>query len=174
VPALSDALGLYDHVTHWGKLVHGLEGGLVAAIAALLLLGFRDQRQLELPDQMAAVASIFIGATAGAVWEIIEFLVDWVRASDLQKSNADTMTDMLWADLAAVVVGVLAVRLYCHALTPRHHQALGALAEWLFAPLGRLLDRHGKLMVLAAALLIAAFIASLWFTGRPVPGLLFD
>jgi hypothetical protein len=44
----------------------------------------------------------------------------------------------------------------------------------LFAPVGRLLDRHGKLAVLLLLLILAASIAGLWFTGRPVPGLPID
>src|SRR5919201_1508594 len=38
IPAASDALGLYDRITHWGKLVHGVEGGLLAGLTAFLLL----------------------------------------------------------------------------------------------------------------------------------------
>lgn len=174
LPAASDALGVYDHVTHWGKLVHGVEGGAAAALAAWMLLGFSHQHKLDLPTQLAGLASICVGITVGAVWEFYDFLVDWVWRSDLQKSNADTMTDMLWADLAAGVAALLAVRIYYHTFSPGERTATGAVAERLFSPLGQLLERHGKLMLLLAILLLAAFIASLWFTGRPVPGLPID
>src|SRR5919199_547165 len=91
LPAASDALGVYDRVTHWGKLVHGLEGGMMASLAALLLLGYADRVEFGLPRQLAALASVCVGISAGVVWELADFLIDWVGFSDLQKSNTDTM-----------------------------------------------------------------------------------
>src|SRR5438132_14243903 len=35
----SDALGLYDRIPHWGKLVHGVEAFIITAVGGLLLLG---------------------------------------------------------------------------------------------------------------------------------------
>ena len=171
IPAASDALGLYERFTHWGKLVHGIEGGLLAAIAAFLLLGYADRAELGLPRQLAALASVCVGITAGVVWEFVEFAIDWVSSADLQKSNTDTMTDLLWSNLAALGAAVLAVRVYHHALDDKGRAALGALGDCLFTPIGHLLDRHGKVAFLLLVLLIAASIAGLWFTGRPVPGL---
>ena len=174
IPAASDALGAYDRITHWGKLVHGVEGGLMAGLAACLLLGYADRVELGLPRQLAALASVCVGISAGAVWEFVEFLIDWVSSADLQKSNADTMTDLLWSNLAAVAATVLAVRVYHHTLADQERASLGALGECLFAPIGRLLDRHGKLAFLLLLLILAASMAGLWFTGRPVPGLPID
>jgi hypothetical protein len=171
IPAASDAMGLYDRLTYWGKLVHGVEGGLLAGIAALLLVGYADRAELGLSRQLAALAAVCVGITAGVVWEFVEFVIDWVSSADLQKSNADTMTDLLWSNLAALGAAVLAVRVYHHALDDKGRAALGALGDCLFTPIGHLLDRHGKLTFLLLVLLIAASIAGLWFTGRPVPGL---
>jgi hypothetical protein len=174
IPAASDALGAYDRVTHWGKLVHGVEGGLTASMAALLLLGFAQRFELGLPGQLAALGSLFVGVLAGAVWEFVEFLLDWVRYSDLQKSNTDTMTDLLWSNLAAGAAALLMVRLYHHGLSETERVALGTFGECLLKPLGRLLDRHGRMALLVVALVIAASIAGLWFAGRPIPGLPVD
>jgi fructose-specific phosphotransferase system IIC component len=171
IPAASDALGLYDRVTHWGKLVHGVEGGLLAALTAFVLLGYADRTQFGLPRQLAALASVCVGITAGVVWEFVEFVIDWVTSGDMQKSNADTMTDLLWSNLAAAFAAVLAVRLYHHLLDERARAALGVLGDALFTPIGHALDSHGKLAFLLMVLILAASIAGLWFTGRPVPGL---
>jgi hypothetical protein len=174
IPAASDALGLYERVMYWGKLVHGIEGGLVAGIAALLLVGYADRAELGLPRQLAALAAVCVGITAGVVWEFVEFVIDWVRSGDLQKSNADTMTDLLWSNLGALGAAVLAIRVYHHVLDDRARTSVGAFGDCLFTPIGHFLDRHGKLAFLLMVLLIAASIAGLWFTGRPVPGLLFE
>src|SRR4051812_482668 len=38
LPLLSWAFGLYERISHWGKLVHGVDGLLVAVTVGLLLL----------------------------------------------------------------------------------------------------------------------------------------
>jgi hypothetical protein len=93
-----------------------------------------------------------------------------VRYSDLQKSNTETMTDLLWSDAGAVIGAVLAVRLYCRWLRTRDRQQLGDLAVWLFDGPSRWLDRHGMLMTVVVALIAGAAVAALWFADRPVPG----
>jgi hypothetical protein len=171
LPLLSTAFGLYDHLEHWGKLVHALVGFCATFIFGWLLLGWRAQAQVDLPDELAALLTMFFGVFAGLVWEIVEFIRDWVAYSDLQKSNTDTMTDFLCNDVAAVLAALLALRLYCHVLTAHERADLGTTGEWLVHGPSRLLDRHGFALTLAAAVVIAASVAALWFAGRPVPGI---
>ncbi len=171
IPILSSILGLYDRIVHWGKVVHGLEGFLVALLVGVLLLGWRDLEAIDLSDQLAALLTIFSGMFFGVMWEIVEFVLDWVRYSDLQKSNSDTMTDFLWNDLGVVVGTLIGLRLYCHALETGPRQEIGRVARWLVNGPDRLLDRHGLLLSVVVALLAAAAVAALWFAGRPLPGL---
>ncbi|MBV9170047.1 MAG: hypothetical protein JOZ81_08180 [Chloroflexi bacterium] len=171
VPGVSTALMLYDHVTHWGKVVHGVQGFLGVACIALLLLGYREFRSVDLTDELVGLVSIFAGFAIGVGWEIIEFVVDWVAGASLQKSNSDTMTDLLVNNVGAVLAALLSVRVYTHWVRPDDKRDMGTIATWLVAGPSRLLDRHGHLMVFIAAAIIAAAIAILWFTGRPVPGL---
>jgi hypothetical protein len=171
LPGASTALGIYDHVLHWGKLVHGVEGLLIAVLVGSLLLGYRDAQSIGLADQLAGLLTITLGIAFGVLWETIEFIIDWVADTSLQKSNTDTMTDFLWNDLGAVIGTLLIVRLYCHWLSARDRRALGSAGTWLVDGPSRLLDRHGWLITLVAAALLALAIIALWFTGRPVPGL---
>ena len=171
LPLVSSALGLYDGIQHWGKLVHAVDGFCAALIFGLLFLGWRERAQIELADELAALLTMFFGIFFGVIWEVVEFVRDWVAYSDLQKSNTDTMTDFLWNDLAVVLASLLAMRLYCHVLAARDREALGTTAEWLVDGPSRLLDRHGFLLTLIAAVLIAVAVALLWFAGRPVPGI---
>ncbi|MDQ6670231.1 MAG: hypothetical protein M3069_05695, partial [Chloroflexota bacterium] len=123
--------------------VHFFAAVCVTLLVGLLLLGWRDYKQVDLDDQVAAVLSIFSGLMFGVVWKLAEFVLDWVRSTDLQTSNTETMTDLLWNDLGAVVGAVLATRVYCHVLSPRRRQELGSLAAPLFGVPSRVLDRHG-------------------------------
>ena len=104
------------------------------------------------------------------MWEIVEFVLDWLRDADLQKSNSDTMTDLLWNDVGTVIGALVAARLYCHWLRPNDHSDLGQTAAWLVDGPSRVLDRHGFLVSIVVTLLVAAAVAGLWFAGRPVPG----
>ena len=170
LPILSTILGLYDRVVHWGKVVHGLEGFLVAITAGLLLLAWRDHERIDLSDQLAVLMTICVGIFVGVMWEIVEFVLDWVRYSDLQKSNSDTMTDLLWNDVGAVVGALLAARMYCHVLRANERSETGQIAVWLIDGPNRVLDRHGFLVSIIVALVVAAAVAAVWFAGRPVPG----
>jgi hypothetical protein len=171
LPLGSSAFGLYDHVTHWGKLVHAVSAACAAFIFGLLLLGWRDRTHVALSDELATLLTLFFGVLFGVLWEIVEFVRDWVAYSDLQKSNTDTMTDFLFNDVATVIAALVAMRLYCHAITAADRERLGAVAEWLVHGPSRLLDRHGFALLTAAVCIIAACVALLWFAGRPVPGL---
>src|SRR5437762_11728181 len=158
----SSLVGLCDRVVNWGKVVHGLEGFLVAVLVGVLLLGWRDLAAINLSDQLAALLTMCSGMFFGVLWEIVEFVLDWVRYSDLQKSNSDTMTDLLWNDVAAVVGALLAARWYCHVLRANERSETGQIAIWLIDGPNRWLARHGFLLTIIVAVLGAAAVAALW------------
>jgi hypothetical protein len=170
VPVISTGLGLYDRIQHWGKFVHALDGFAVAVIVALLLLGWRDREHIDLTDELAALFTMFAGLMFGLAWETVEFAIDWVWNTSLQKSNADTMTDFLWNDLAVVAGTLLAVRLYCRSVTAVERRDLGAIADRLLAGPSRLLDHHARLITVIVSALLLLVVLGLWFAGRPVPG----
>lgn len=169
VAALSWALGLFDRVPHWGKVVHGVEGFLVTALFALLLLGYRDAERFRLPSQLAVVAAIFAGWTVAGLWEVAAWLLDWGLGADFQKSNADVMTDLLWGVLAATLGGLTGTRLY-GALGATRRARLAAFVRAAGAGPGRVLDRHGVLVIGLVVACIAALLAVLWVAGRGIPG----
>lgn len=170
LPLVSTLLGLYDHVTNWGKAVHAVDGACATLIFGLLLLGWRDRVRTELTDEIATLTAIFGGILFGVLWEIVEFARDWVAYSDLQKSNTDTMTDFLCNDVAVIIGALVAMQAYCHVATARDREGLGQIAETLVDGPGRVLDRHGLALALVASGLIAGTVLVLWFAGRPVPG----
>jgi hypothetical protein len=169
--AFSTALNIYARIAWWGKFVHGADAFIAAFLIALLLLGYRDAQAVDISDELTGLLAIFAGIAFGVVWETIEFIVDWVADSNLQNGNFDTMTDFLANDLATVIAVLVAVRLYCRALDTANRRALGRLSIWLVGGPSRLLNRHGVLMTIAFAAVIALAIGVLWFAGRPVPGL---
>lgn len=170
LPLLSYVIGLYDHIQHWGKLVHGVDGFCIAFLFGVMLIAWRDYQQVDVTDELAGLFTICFGIVVGVLSEIVAFVRDWVANSDLQKSNTDTMTDFLCNDVAVVIGALIAVRVMSRRGS-QERLRLGKTAEWLIAGPSRLLDRHGFALGLFAGLAIAASVASLWFSDRPVPGL---
>jgi hypothetical protein len=152
------------------KVVHGVTAFIVAAGVGLFIFAWRDHQRFEIDDRIVALISVCVGLLFGVTWELVEFVIDWVRYSDLQPSNLDTMTDLLWNDVGAVLAGALVAWGYCRVLDNRAHERLGVLAQFLVDGPSRLLDHHGFLMTIVVSVLAALAVGALWFAGRPVPG----
>jgi hypothetical protein len=164
-------MSVVDSALLWGKTVHAAGGFCAALLFGLLLLGWRDRERVDLSDELATLMAIFFGIFFGVIWEIVEFIRDWVTYGDLQRSNSDTMTDFLCNDVAAILAAVIATRLYCGVLRAPHRERLGRAAAWLVDGPSGLLERHGFAMTIVAVAAIGASVLTLWFTGRPVPGI---
>jgi hypothetical protein len=152
------------------KAFVGIVGVVLGLTVGLLLIAWRDRERVDLSDELAVLMTIFTGMVAGVVWKIAEFVVDWVRYSDIQKSNRETMIDFLAVDVGVVVGAVLSARVYCNQLRPEQRRALGDTAAWLFGGPSRFLERHGILAAVVFSVLAGYAVAGRWFAGRPVPG----
>jgi hypothetical protein len=153
------------------QVVHAVTGFGVSLVIGFLVLGWRDHNRVDVGDQLAALMSILAGIQFGVLWKLVEFVVDWVQYTDIQRSNSETMADLLWNDAGAVVGAVLATRLYCHVVTPARREELGRAASWLLNGPSRVLDRHGFLVTIVVVGAATLTVAGLWFAGRPMPGI---
>ncbi|MGB4196796.1 MAG: hypothetical protein WBJ51_05810 [Methanoculleus sp.] len=90
----------YDKVAHF---VSGMTVSVLAFVAVLLLDRFGG---LNLPRWMI-VGFIVISAMAmGAFWEIYEWVFDTFLGTDLQHGLDDTMLDMIFVLIGAIIVAV--------------------------------------------------------------------
>jgi len=90
----------YDKVAHF---VSGMTVSVLAFVAVLLLDQFGG---LNLPRWMI-VGFIVISAMAmGAFWEIYEWVFDTFLGTDLQHGLDDTMLDMIFVLIGAIIVAV--------------------------------------------------------------------
>ena len=151
-------------------VLHCLAAFIVALGIGLLVLAWRDQQRFDIDDRLVALLTMCIGLLFGVAWELLEFVLDWIRYSDLQQSNLATMSDLLWNDVGSVLAGSIVVWVYCRLLDLRTRERLGALAQFLVDGPSQMLDRHGFLMTIVVAILAAIAVGALWFAGRPVPG----
>jgi hypothetical protein len=110
------------------------------------------------------------GIALGAVWELIEFAFDWFANANLQKSNADTATDILTNNVGAIFGTLLGLWIYRHHSTQNAREDFGRVAEWLTARFASMLQRHGRLMGVGVAVLTVGIVAAGFLMDR-VPAL---
>src|SRR5262249_2200419 len=143
---------------------------LATGVATFLLLGYRKIHNLDIPDGLAAAGAMMFGMVLGASWELVEFAFDWFGNANLQKSNADTMTDILTNDAGAIFGALFAFWLYRHHTDDNQHVEFGKIADWLTDRLAHLLGRHGFAAGVVVALIFAAIVFAGWLMDRaPIP-----
>jgi hypothetical protein len=156
---VSESTKLYELLAYWDKIVHPTLVALTAWLGVWLLLGYRDAYQKRLPIHLVAALALLLGVTVGAVWEFVEFGSDWFGDSNLQKSNADTMSDFISNDLGAFVATLLGLRLYARWLGADQRTQAGQLARWLALGPSRVLDAHGRLIGATSAPVLCLLLA---------------
>ncbi len=167
---VSESLKLFEIFTYWDKIVHPSEIFLATGVATFLLLGYRHRHQLDIPDGLAAAGAMIFGMVLGASWELVEFALDWFANANLQKSNADTMTDILTNDAGAIFGCLLAFWWWRHYTTTQQKEESGAIADWLTDRLARLFGEHGFAVGVVVALVVAGIIFAGWRMDRePLP-----
>ncbi len=171
---VSESFKLFELFYYWDKLVHPTLIALSSMIATYLLLGYRERGDARLSTRLAAALGWLFGASLGAFWEFVEFAGDWFGNTDLQKSNADTMTDLLANCNGALVATLLAVWIYYHWVPESERQDMGRLAEWLTDGLGRFLARHGRLVGAAFVVIVVGLIGAAVAIDRDPPALAAD
>ena len=121
---MSESTKLFEVLYYWDKLVHPTLVALTGMVAAWLLIGYRDAFGKHMPIHLVAAFGMLLGIAVGAVWEFIEFASDWFGNADLQKSNGDTITDIISNNTGAFagdVAGAVPVHPFLfRAATPRH------------------------------------------------------
>jgi hypothetical protein len=165
----SESLKLFERFTYWDKLVHPAEIFLATAVVTFLFLGFRHVHQLDIPDGLCAAGAMLFGMTLGTSWELVEFALDWFGNANLQKSNADTLTDVLTNDAGAIFGTLAAFWLYRHRTTVRQRAECGRIADWLTGRLVWLFGEHGSAVGVGVALVVGAIILAGWLVDRAPP-----
>jgi hypothetical protein len=168
---ISESTKLFELFTYWDKIVHPTLVALTAMIGGWLLLGYRDAFGKRIPIQLAGAFGLLLGASVGAFWEFVEFASDWFGDANLQKSNADTLTDIIANDLGAFVATVFGLWLYSHVLSPNQRREIGTIAGWLADGPERVFDRHGRVIGTVLAGVFAAILFLAQWIDRDSPAL---
>ncbi len=89
---LGELNSFYICIPHWDTMLHTINGFCCAAIGFALvdLLNRNERFSLKLSPLYLAIASFCFSMTVGALWEIFEYSVDTLSASDMQKDTVVT------------------------------------------------------------------------------------
>lgn len=113
---LGEIRSYYERIWWWDIALHISSGLLLGILGFLLIFILNESRNIALhmrPRFVAFFAFLFAVAV-GAVWEILEFSMDQLFGTNMQKpmfGDPSGLTDTMW-DLIVDTIGALAISLY--------------------------------------------------------------
>jgi hypothetical protein len=155
---VSESTKLFELFTYWDKIVHPTLVALTALIAAWLIASYAEVQRKNMPVHLSAALALLLGMCVGAMWEYVEFASDWFGDANLQKSNGDTMTDVIANNIGAFVATLVGLWIFTQVLKPSQRQEMGHIAQWLAHGPSRVLDRFGRPIGVAVGVLFAAVV----------------
>jgi hypothetical protein len=166
---VSESTKLFELFYYWDKLVHPTLVALTGMVAAWLLLGYRDAFARRLPMHLVAAFGMLLAMSVGVFWEFVEFTSDWFGNADLQKSNGDTMSDIISNNTGAFVATLLALWFYTRFFSGPQREQTGHIARWLAHGPTVLLRRYGRTVGTFATVVVAGLILMAVWVDRDTP-----
>lgn len=112
---LGTVLELYWHIPWLDKAMHGVSGALFGFFGFLILYTLQEQGKLKMSFKLMAMFAFCFSLAGGAMWEISEFASDYFWGSGAQRNgNGDTMNDLLYDAVGALVIAVAGYRYLKH------------------------------------------------------------
>lgn len=106
---LGEVGDFYYRFWWWDLLLHSGTGLAFGLIGLTILLVFLRRKRVNGSPIFLAFFSFSFALAIGALWEIVEFLLDFFLGLNTQKSGLmDTMTDLIIDTLGALIAAVIA------------------------------------------------------------------
>lgn len=100
---LGEARDFYAKFWWWDLMLHSFAALMMGLTGFLSIYVFYMTNRIRMAPIYVAFVTFGFAVTIGTLWEILEFLMDWVFGFNMQKSGMfDTMTDLL-VNLAGAV-----------------------------------------------------------------------
>jgi len=101
---LGEVGGAYDRFWWWDVMLHLSSGVMLGFLGFLILYILRVQGKLKMTPGLVAFFAFCVAMAGGAIWEIVEFLIDQLFGATMQRGNLDTMKDLIVDGLGAIGV----------------------------------------------------------------------
>src|SRR3989344_953821 len=105
---LGHLANFYDYIPLWDKFVH-FQSGLILGVAGFVLvytLNEQESIHLDLSPGFVSFFAVTFSLAIGVVWEIVEFMGDFIFSVSWLSGNADTMCDLIAAGIGALIVSI--------------------------------------------------------------------
>lgn len=92
----------------WDQMLHGFSAFMLGLAGFLIIYSFYQAQKIKSSPIIAALFSFSFALCLGALWEIIEFTIDYFLHTNMQKSGlVDTMTDLMLDAFGALLASAL-------------------------------------------------------------------
>ena len=105
--ALGEVSDFYARFWWWDLLLHSFSALMVGITGFLMIYVFYMTNRIQIAPIYVALVTLSLSVTVGTIWEIFEFIMDWLFSLNMQKSGLiDTMTDIMVNTLGGMVAAV--------------------------------------------------------------------
>lgn len=114
VAAWSNVADLYTRIAWWDLAVHFLGNGSIAVVLYLALTHAKvlpDPRSPDFSPRLGVTVVTALGLSAGAVWEMIEWLGRELASNEIYTGYEDTLSDMALGGLGSLAGGLVLARI---------------------------------------------------------------
>lgn len=106
----------------WDSMLHTFSGMMVAILGFSIVNSInQENKDMNIPPIIIALFAICFSVTVGVLWEIVEFLIDFISSSNMQrfkdnytgepfvgrKALLDTMKDLILDTLGACIISII-------------------------------------------------------------------
>ncbi|HDR72603.1 MAG TPA: hypothetical protein ENN85_01605 [Methanoculleus sp.] len=103
---VGDLMGFYDDLhPYFDKIAHGTSAAIITMLALVLVLLLDRSNRHPLEGKIIFIGIVSMTITLGALWEVTEFAVDQIFSTTLQRGLDDTMFDLCFDIIGALVAG---------------------------------------------------------------------
>ena len=109
--------GWYKNISFFSSFMHFLGTAVIALLAFIIVYTLNLTKQVKLSEFMIGFFTVIFALAIGAVWEIIEFILDMILGTNLQADYMatpimDTMNDLIWDGIAGLFVAIIGTTTY--------------------------------------------------------------
>jgi hypothetical protein len=101
---------VYSYWPWWDKAMHLASGIVFGFLGFLILYTLYEQNRLKASLKIMALLAFCFSLASGAIWEMSEYFSDNFLGSNAQHTNEDTMNDIVFDMLGALIVSVAGYR----------------------------------------------------------------
>ena len=103
---LGEFFMFYERVRAWDVILHLFSTSVISLLAFMIVYTLHYTRKLRLSIPLVGFFTVTFAMFVGALWEILEFIVDIVFDTTAQKGLTDTMWDLIYDLIAGVIVAI--------------------------------------------------------------------